>query len=340
MTVLNMDLGKSSYPIIIGKGLIDKANEYFNLNRRVFIITDSGVPNIYANTIAGLCKKPTVYTVKEGEESKSISTLNEVLLAMSEAELGRSDCVVAVGGGVVGDLSGFASSVYMRGIDFYNIPTTLLSQVDSSIGGKTAVNLGGIKNIVGSFKQPKAVLIDTNVLSTLPIRQMRNGLCEAIKMAATCNADLFGKLESMSEEDIYSNIEEIIVEALRIKKAVVEEDVEESGIRKILNFGHTLGHGIEASEELHGLYHGECVSLGMLPVVFGDAKERLTRLLNKVSLPTEYTGNINDALSYVIHDKKCSSGIISVITCEEIGTYKIEAMSIEEFQSIVFKHYK
>ena len=132
----------------------------------------------------------------------------------------------------------------------------------------------------------------------------------------------------------------VVVEQPVEQVEVVEEDEKESGLRKVLNFGHTIGHGIESSSGLNELYHGECVSLGMLPVVFGDAKKRLTRLLNKVSLPTEYTGNINDALSYVIHDKKCSSGIISVITCEEIGAYKIEAMSIEEFQSIVFKHYK
>ena len=338
-TTLNINLGSESYPITIGREIIEKANEYFDLNRRVFIITDTGVPNIYAETVAKLCKNATIYTVAKGEGSKSLSTLNDVLIAMSEAELGRSDCVVAVGGGVVGDLSGFAASIYMRGIDFYNIPTTLLSQVDSSIGGKTAVNLGGIKNIVGSFKQPKAVLIDTSVLSTLPTRQMRNGLCEAIKMAATSNATLFERLESMSEDDIYNNIEEIIVEALKIKKTVVEEDAWESGVRKILNFGHTLGHGIEANEDLHGLYHGECVSLGMLPVIFGEAKERLIKLLNKVSLPTEYQGDISAALSYVTHDKKCSSGTVSVIICEKIGTCKIEAMSIDQFKNIVFNHY-
>ena len=335
MTVLNMNLGVNSYPIFVGSGLLERANEYFNLNRKVFIITDSGVPHSYANTIKDLCKEATVFTVPMGECSKSLATLEDVLLAMSGAELGRSDCVVAVGGGVVGDLGGFAASVYMRGVDFYNLPTTLLSQVDSSIGGKTAVNLGGIKNIVGAFKQPKAVLIDVDVLSTLPKRHMANGLSEAIKMAATCNAELFEKLEKSDKDDIYNNIEEIVVEALKIKKSVVEEDEKESDLRRILNFGHTLGHGIESCEELGNLYHGECVALGMLPVTLGEARERLKALLKKVDLPTEYSGDLDAALGFVAHDKKCACGVVSVILCEKIGTCKIESMSISEFKNLV-----
>jgi 3-dehydroquinate synthase len=339
MTVLNMNLGENSYSITVGKGLLGKCDEYFDLNRKVFIITDENVPHKYASTVANLCRESIVHTIAQGEGSKSIATLENILAAMADAELGRSDCVVAVGGGVVGDVAGFAASIYMRGIDFYNVPTTLLSQVDSSIGGKTAVNLGGIKNIVGSFKQPKAVLIDTDALKTLPKRHMSNGLCEAIKMAATSNASLFEKLEELSEDDIYNNIEEIIVEALKIKKAVVEEDEKESGLRKILNFGHTLGHGIEASEELSGLYHGECVSLGMLPVTFGEAKERLVSLLKKVSLPTEYSGDIDAALGFVSHDKKCASDMVSVILCEKIGECRIKSMSIHEFSKLVLNYY-
>jgi 3-dehydroquinate synthase len=339
MTALNINLKDRSYTVNIGKGLIGKANEYFNLNRKVFIITDRGVPNKYADVIRTLCKSATVFTVAEGESSKSIPTLESVLTAMVEAGLGRSDCVVAVGGGVVGDLAGFASSVYMRGIDFYNVPTTLLSQVDSSIGGKTAVNLGGIKNIVGAFKQPKAVLIDIDVLQTLPTRHFNNGLSEAIKMAATSDEELFKKLEALDVEGIYSNIEEIIVAALKIKKRVVEEDECESGLRRILNFGHTLGHGIEANEDLTSLYHGECVAIGMLPLTLGSAHDRLKAVLKKVSLPTEYDGDIKAALGYVAHDKKCSSGVVSVILCEEIGTCKIEQMSINEFENTVLNYF-
>lgn len=329
--VLDMNLGEDSYRITVGTDLLKNADRYFNLDRNVFIVTDSGVPHKYADTVKALCKKATVYTVDMGEESKSIGTLEKLLVAMCDAELGRHDCVVAIGGGVVGDLSGFAASVYMRGIDFYNVPTTLLSQVDSSIGGKTAVNLGGIKNTVGSFKQPKAVLIDTDTLSTLPERHFSAGLCEAIKMAATCNADLFEAIEKMSTEDIHNNIEAIITEALKIKKQVVEEDVHEGGIRKVLNFGHTLGHCIEAHEGLSGLYHGECVALGMLAVCSGEVRERLIPLLSRHSLPTKYKGDIDCALSYVSHDKKRTSGGIDVVFCNGIGSYEIKNMSIDDF---------
>ena len=286
-----MELGESSYPIIIGKGLLERVSEFFNLERKVFIITDDGVPHKYADTVRSLCKSATVMTVKMGESSKSMATLEKVLIAMSDFEMTRSDCVIAVGGGVVGDLAGFAASIYMRGIDFYNLPTTLLSQVDSSIGGKTAVNLGQVKNSVGSFKQPKAVVVDTDTLSTLSRRHLRNGLCEAIKMAATSNAKLFERFEALDEEDIYSNIEEIITEALKIKKGVVEVDERENGLRKILNFGHTFGHAVESAEGLSGLYHGECVAIGMLAVSDGEVKERLSSVLKKVGLPTEYNGD-------------------------------------------------
>ena len=335
MTVLNMNLGERSYPITVGHSLIAKANEYFNLDRKVFIVTDSGVPHQYAEAVSAVCRSATVYTVAEGEGSKSLTTLEAVLTAMSEAELGRSDCVVAVGGGVVGDLAGFAASVYMRGIDFYNIPTTLLAQVDSSIGGKTAVNLGGIKNIVGAFKQPSAVLVDTDTLATLPQRHFMSGLCEAIKMAVTSDERLFDKIESLDKDDIYSNIEEIIVGALKIKKHVVENDECEKGLRKILNFGHTLGHGIEADAGLNGLYHGECVAIGMIPVSLGETRTRVLNVLKKVGLPTEYNGKLEDALGYVVHDKKCSDGIVSVIISEKIGTCQIKSMSIDEFRRLV-----
>ena len=338
MTILNMNLGENSYPINIGKGLIENVNEYFNLDRKVFIITDSGVPNNYAESVKKACKHATIHTVAQGEASKSFSTLESVLLAMSKAELGRSDCVVAVGGGVVGDLAGFAASIYMRGIDFYNVPTTLLSQVDSSIGGKTAINLGVIKNTVGAFKQPKAVLIDVDTLITLPKRHMRNGIVEVIKMAATSNADLFTTLESLSESEVYNTIEEIVVEALRIKQSVVETDEKENGIRKILNFGHTYGHAIESSENLSALLHGECVALGMMPTSFGEAHKRIENLLKKFGLKTTYDGNIETTIPYISHDKKASSGKVSAVFCEKIGECYIKTITTDEFAELIKNH--
>ena len=338
MTTLTMELGKNSYPIVIGKGLLARASEFFNLSRNVFIVTDDGVPNKYSETIKLLCKNATIKTVKAGEGSKSICVLEELLLAMSDFELGRGDCVVAVGGGVVGDLAGFASSIYMRGIDFYNVPTTLLSQVDSSIGGKTAVNLGKVKNSVGSFKQPKAVIVDTDTLSTLPKRHWQSGICEAVKMAATSNKALFEKFETLSEDELYNNIEEIVTEALKIKKSVVEIDAEEKGLRKILNFGHTYGHAVESAEELKGLYHGECVAIGMLPVSSESAGKRIKAVLEKLGLPTGYDGDKEYALSFISHDKKKTAKGISVVFCNEIGSYEMRDISLDEFKKIVINH--
>lgn len=335
-----MELGNSSYPIIIGRGILGGARDHFDLERKVFIVTDDGVPQEYALTVKNLCKEATVKTVKAGEGSKSISTLEELLFAMSDFGMTRGDCVVAVGGGVVGDLAGFAASVYMRGVDFYNVPTTLLSQVDSSIGGKTAVNLGSVKNSVGSFKQPKAVIVDVDTLKTLPARHLRNGLCEAVKMAATSNKELFEKFEAADEAEIYDNIEEFVSEALKIKKSVVEVDECEKGLRKILNFGHTFGHAIESANDLSGLYHGECVALGMLAVTDGEVKERLTKVLKKLGLPTEYKTDFNEEFTYLSHDKKCTKTGVSVVLCPNIGEYELRDMTLDEFKKMVVNSLK
>ena len=211
MTTLHLDLGERGYDINIGRGLIDKAGEIFDLNRRVIIVTDSGVPTEYAERVKASCRDAKIITVKQGEESKSVEEFKLLCEEMLSFGMTRTDCVVAVGGGVVGDLAGFAAASFMRGIDFYNIPTTLLSQVDSSIGGKTAINLGGVKNIVGAFYQPKGVIIDPNVLKTLPERQISSGLAEAIKMSMTSDKELF---ELIACEDIEENIESIITSSL------------------------------------------------------------------------------------------------------------------------------
>ena len=193
---IHLDLKENGYDIVVERGILSKAGEHINLNRRVLVVTDSGVPSVYAETVAEQCTNPVICTVEQGEASKSLEIFGRLLSTMLENDFSRKDCVVAVGGGVVGDLSGFVASAYMRGVDFYNIPTTLLSQIDSSIGGKTAINFGGIKNIVGAFYQPKKVLIDPELLITLPGRQISNGLAEAVKMALTSDKELFDIFES------------------------------------------------------------------------------------------------------------------------------------------------
>ena len=241
----------------------------------------------------------------------------------------RSDCAVAVGGGVVGDLTGFAAACYMRGIDFYNVPTTFLSQVDSSIGGKCAINLDGVKNIVGAFHQPKGVLIDLDTLKTLPARQISSGIAESVKMAATSDAELFSLIERDGLTN--GNLENIITSSLKIKKRIVESDERESGIRKILNFGHTFGHAVEADVGMHGLYHGECVAIGMMAVSDGNVKDRIAAVLKGLGLPTEYNGDIDRACGYVAHDKKCEGASLSVVFVPEIGSYEIRKMPVDDF---------
>lgn len=334
MTTLKIDFGNRGYDITVGSGIIDRASEYMNLDRKVFIVTDTGVPNEYSEKIKSQAKEAVIFTVKPGEISKSLSTLEEVLKGMLDFSMSRGDCVVAVGGGVVGDLTGFAAATYMRGIDFYNVPTTLLSQVDSSIGGKTAVNLGGVKNTVGAFYQPKHVLIDIDTLNTLPKRQISAGLAESIKMSLTSDAELFSMFENENALDS-ENIENVIVRSLMIKRSVVEKDEKENGLRKILNFGHTLGHGIEAEEEMHGFYHGECVALGMIPMCSDSVRERLVPVLTKFNLPTEYNGNLDDALGFVIHDKKCRGDSVEAIFVDKIGEYQIKKISVSDFSKLV-----
>ena len=315
---IHMNLGCDSYDIIVERGILSDADKHLDLNRRVLIVTDSGVPAEYARTVADKCKNSFICTVSEGEGSKSLEVFEKLLQTMLENGFSRKDCVVAVGGGVVGDLSGFAASAYMRGIDFYNIPTTLLSQIDSSIGGKTAINLGGVKNIVGAFYQPKKVLIDPELLSSLPPRQISNGLAEAIKMALTSDRELFDILEN---GDIEKSIDEIIIRSLNIKKDVVEKDERESGLRKILNFGHTVGHGIEASSEL---YHGECVALGMIPMCGEAIRPRVIEVLKKCDLYREIEYDWEKITEAAFHDKKADGDTVTITTVETVGAFELK----------------
>lgn len=328
---LTMELGKNSYDIIVERGALGRVGTLLNLNRRVLIVTDDGVPTAYAQTVAAACKKPTLITVPQGEDSKSLPTLSRLLSAMLENGFTRTDAVVAVGGGVVGDLSGFAAATFMRGIDFYNIPTTLLSQVDSSIGGKTAVNLDGVKNCVGAFWQPKRVIVDPETLSTLPPRQIANGLAEAIKMAATCDGELFARME---ENDPMTILDDIITSSLAIKKGVVEKDATEKSLRRVLNFGHTLGHGIESCFAMRDLYHGECVALGMLPMCAPEVHKRLQAVLTRAGLPTKTDADIDTVLDAVSHDKKLDGDMIHYVYVPEIGRFEFRSASLAEFHKL------
>ncbi len=325
----HVELLENSYDIIIERGAINKIASLTGIKGKVLVVTDDGVPCGYSQKIAAQFENSFIYTVPHGEGSKSLEIFGKILSFMLEKNFTRKDSVIACGGGVVGDLSGFVSACYMRGISFYNFPTTVLSQVDSSVGGKTAVNLDGIKNPVGAFHQPKMVIIDPDVLNTLPERQISNGLVEAVKMSLTSDADLF---EIFEKCDITSDIENILFRSIEIKRKVVEQDEKEQGLRMILNFGHTLGHGIESEEELNGLYHGECVALGIIPMCSENVRARLITVLQKLNVKTTADFDEEKVISAVTHDKKACQGEINTIFVETVGRCEIRKMNETELK--------
>ena len=330
--VLRMELGEFSYDIVIERGALHRAGELFDLDRKVMIITDDGVPEEYADAVADMAAESTVFTVPQGETSKDLGWYRAILTKMLKLDFSRLDCVVAVGGGVVGDLAGFVAASYMRGIDFYNIPTTVLAQVDSSIGGKTGVNLNGIKNIVGAFHQPKKVIVDLDLLKSLNTRQVCNGLAEAVKVSLTSDAEMF---ELFEKGNIRENIDEIVYRSLMVKKNVVEQDEKEQGLRKILNFGHTIGHGIESFERLNGLYHGECVALGMIPMVSGELRPRLVKVLESLHLPTSIELDVDGVFDAMMHDKKGMGDTVTITTVDTPGHFEMKKVSFDELKPLI-----
>ncbi len=329
MSVLRVNHGAGGYDIVIRRGALGQAGTLLQLDRQVLVVSDDGVPEQYLRTFAACCGRAETVLLPRGEKHKTLQSVELLLRRMLEKGFTRGDCVAAVGGGMIGDLAGFAAASYMRGIDFYNIPTTLLSQVDSSIGGKTGVNLDGVKNIVGAFYRPKAVLIDPDVLCTLPPRLRAEGMAEAVKMAVTSDAAL---LRDIERGDPYDNIEDLLYRALSIKKAVVEQDETEQGLRRLLNFGHTLGHGIEAVSA-GTLYHGECVALGMLPMCAPEVRARLIPLLTRLGLPTRWEGDGEAVLRAAAHDKKRTRDGIAAVLVDEAGKGYVQTLTADQLRA-------
>ena len=327
--ILNMELGERSYDILIERGCLQQAGRLLHLNRKVCIVTDEGVPRQYVEKLAAQCESPVIVTVDAGEETKTMETVTKLCRVMLERGFSRKDCVAAVGGGMVGDLAGFAAACFKRGVDFYNIPTTLLSQVDSSIGGKTGVNLDGVKNIVGAFWQPQKVLIDPDTLDTLSPRLYAEGMAEAVKMALASDEKLFAQLE---QGDL--PVEELLYGALSIKKAIVEQDEREGGIRKLLNFGHTIGHGVESAAKGR-LYHGECVAIGLLPMCSQPVRARLQPVLERLGLPTSTDLDKEQIWQAMQHDKKSNSAGFSAVFVEEIGKAYAKNITFAEMKTIL-----
>lgn len=325
---LTVKTSTHTYPIYLERGCLSKISEKIDLNRKVMIITDENIPSTYIEIIKNQCKEAFVHICKSGEETKSFEVYEAILKEMLSLNFSRKDVVVALGGGVIGDLSGFVAATYMRGIDFVNVPTSTLSQIDSSIGGKVAINVDKWKNMVGAFYPPIAVFIDPNTLVSLPERHFYNGLVEALKAGLIYNKKI---VDTMATCDLHEDIETILYESLLVKKAVVEEDEFEMGLRKILNFGHTIGHGLESYYDLKELLHGEAVALGMWIAIDDDSiKEVLLPIYKKLHQKTSINYDVEDVYNYVIHDKKAESNEIAFVTLKEIGQAEVKKIPLSD----------
>ena len=324
------------YPIIIERGALRRAGELIRSEAgdqgKLFMVTDSGVPAEWTDILSEQLGMPDMFMFRHGEASKCMRTYEDLLTWLSRRKASRKDTIVAIGGGVTGDLAGFAAATYMRGIRYINVPTTSLSQIDSGIGGKTAIDLGGIKNIVGAFWQPSMVIIDPDVLSTLPGRQLSSGLAEAVKAGLIRDRELFGIFEN---DDYMDRIDEIIYRSLIVKKKIVEEDENESSVRKLLNFGHTIGH---AYESLHdGKYlHGECVAMGMMKILENDEiRRRLGDVLKRLNLPEACVAEADDLTEIIMNDKKAAGTLIDTVQVDTIGDGRIVTRDIEDIRRIL-----
>lgn len=337
----------SSYDITIKKGLLAKSGEMvrpLTKATRVCIVSDSNVAPLYLAEVVNSFKaagfETHSFSYPAGEPSKNLDTVNKIMEAFCISKLTRGDIAVALGGGVCGDMTGFASAIYLRGIDFVQIPTSLLSQVDSSVGGKTGCDLPFGKNLCGAFHNPLAVLIDPSTLKTLPEHYLRDGMAEAIKAGAIRLPKLF----SLFEEGIDGKLDEVIKQSVQMKADIVQRDFTEKGERTLLNFGHTLGHAIERYENYCGLSHGEAVSIGMALITKASEKaglsesgtaERLINCLKYYGLPTETDIPLDTLCELCISDKKSRGKSIKLVLIKTIGEGYTKEFSWDELYNFV-----
>ncbi len=347
MKKLTVNAMSATYDILIEKGILKNCAQFIApviKAKRLLIITDSNVEKLHLNTVLSSFENTDfevfTHVFEAGEQNKTLNTVSSIYDSLCKYNFTRKDCIIALGGGVCGDISGFAAATYMRGIDFVQIPTTLLSQVDSSVGGKTGVDTKYGKNLVGAFYQPKIVIIDPETLDTLSDHYFADGMGEVIKYGCIRSEELFSTLETC---DINENIEDIILECLKIKRDVVNEDERESGIRMILNFGHTAGHSIEKLSEF-SLSHGECVAKGMVMITRASEKlslceqgttQRIENLCKKYSLNTDIPFTAFDIGENAKNDKKGSDNNLSVILTSKIGSCFIHTIDKDEFANFL-----
>ena len=329
MKVVSVNTSSAAYEVKIGAGLLDCLGEEVRAHTkagRAVVVSGEHVFPLYGKRAmdslqnAGIKAEPVVFPA--GEETKSLARYGELLNALTACQMTRSDCLIALGGGVTGDLTGFAAATYQRGIAYLQVPTTLLAAVDSSVGGKTAVNLPAAQNQVGAFYQPSVVLCDTDTLSTLPARELRAGYAEVIKYGILGDADLFDTLQhgGFTQEDI-------IETCVRMKADIVAEDEHDFGRRRLLNLGHTFGHAVEARSG-YQLLHGEAVAVGTamiarsavrMGMLDADSRDAIVETLDRFGLPTGTDYKADELYELLLLDKKISSGKLSLIVPLGIG---------------------
>lgn len=325
---INVVLKEKTYPVIIEHGLLNKVSSFLNTSKKALIITDDGVPSIYVKNVKKQLKKSEVLIIPHGEKSKSLEMYQRVIDHLLHLDFSRNDYIIALGGGVVLDLCGFVASTFKRGLHLINIPTTTLSMVDSSIGGKVAINHSKLKNVIGSFYHPDVVLIDPETLLTLPKRHFINGTIEALKTGLIGDEQLY---RIFFEDDYKEKYDEIIYRSLLFKAKIVMEDEKEQSIRKILNFGHTFGHAYESYFAMKYYLHGEAVALGILTISKDKPYyEELRNLLKKWKLKTDVNVDQEKIINLIRNDKKTDNDHIDLIVVNKIGEAEIVSTPIKK----------
>ena len=316
--------GIGRYPIYVGRDLLDRAGELYRPRGTAFVITAEPLRERFAERVARSFESATVLTIPEGEAHKSIDTASDIVTRLLEHGAKRDSLAVVVGGGVVGDTAGFAASIFLRGIDLVHVPTTLLAQVDSSIGGKLAVNHPKGKNLIGSFYPPQAVITDTATLDSLPQREKLSGLYEALKGGVIGDPSLFELLEHQGDVDL----DQVVRKAIKVKAAIVSADEKEADLRRLLNYGHTIAHGIEAALHYERLTHGEAVGWGMIAanavsVRRGILSDSLRKRIDNAVLDWNPSPipplSADDVLSATEHDKKNTGSQRIMVLPRDIG---------------------
>ena len=337
---------KKPYDVIIGEDVLrvipDKIKELSKANN-IAIITDDNVDKLYSKNLLEMLKNAGFNAIKfvfsHGENHKSMATVCDILEFLAENNVTRSDLIIALGGGIVGDVSGYVASSYLRGIDFIQVPTTFLAAIDSSVGGKTGVNLKAGKNLAGAFYQPRLVVCDIKTFDTLPKENFKEGMAEAIKYGAICDRELFNILSSKEEWDIKSVIERCV----KIKAEIVSQDEFDKGKRQLLNFGHTIGHAIERATSFE-ISHGIAVGIGMAIIskISDDLKwskedtySQIVKCLNNNQIPTSTDIKAEELLSVMIKDKKINGDTINLVVPEEIGNCVLKNIKVLELKEVL-----